>query len=321
MNNNYIKKFCSSQNFEFLEILSTSDRKDTVIFTVRQNNNPKQKLVVKLCGPKTPTIIRSSVNKEIQFYENNSSHYISKLIISGKDFFVIEYNEGISLYEYFKKSFSENDPTKLTDLLIETSSMLNSFHSFGNGRFEGEKTKTKFVVDILFDRIGNLISSGPKGTIKNNFEVFLLRQIFKLFSSKLKKTLLTIVESWLLTNAQFMSTYGHDDLHCNNVLVDNEKNLKLIDFENLRSPGVWISDVLYFYATIYALFSSKSKIQGVIKQHASNYIRNQNSHLNSSIDRILDLFCKAADTNSRFRLYNKGIKITKILSFVNSLNQ
>ena len=140
-----------------------------------------------------------------------------------------------------------------------------------------------------------------------------------LLNSNLKRKLSKIVQVWLDNNIQFVSAYAHNDLHCNNVIIDKEKNLHLIDFENLHSPGVWICDVLYFYATLFALFSSKPKIQNTIKKTAFNHIKLQQLNLAENLCNLLDIFCRAADANSRFRLQKKGINIFKILSFFQSL--
>jgi Ser/Thr protein kinase RdoA (MazF antagonist) len=56
-----------------------------------------------------------------------------------------------------------------------------------------------------------------------------------------------------------MNDIGHYDLHSENVLVG--KTCKIIDFGNYKKPGIWISDLLYFYSTIYASFSSNDIYQ------------------------------------------------------------
>jgi len=39
----------------------------------------------------------------------------------------------------------------------------------------------------------------------------------------------------------------------------------------------------------------------------------------NQVIKIIDHFCVAADANSRFRLYNKGIKIEKMFEFSSSV--
>ena len=33
---------------------------------------------------------------------------------------------------------------------------------------------------------------------------------------------------------------------------------------NYKKPGIWISDILYFYATLYASFSTKNNYQKIL---------------------------------------------------------
>jgi len=317
MNENYIKNFCEKEGLHLIEILNNNFRKDTVVFSAHKNNSTT-KIAVKLCGPQSSPEIHNSLLKEIKFYINNYSPYFPHLIKFDNNFFIMEYIGKMSLSNHIDTTFFKHqEKIPIDKLLHDIQLMLDSFHSLGDGKFEGKNIDSKIVVDKLFNRLGNLISSGPKNTKKIPFESFLLRQIFKLFTVKIKKKFFYNFEIWKNKNVKFMSTYGHNDLHCNNILVEN--NLKLIDFENITSPGVWISDILYFYATLFALFSSKPLVQTKIKNHVLSYLINNDSSFNDNIEYLVNLFCHAADANSRFRLKNKRLSILKILSFFNSI--
>ena len=312
-NNDKILDFCKQKNLELIKILNYNNRKDTIVFSAIDNIS-SQKIVVKLCGKNTPSNIRTSFLNEIKFYELNTSYYIPKLIKSNSDYFILEYLEHIPLTEFINENFFKNNRDfNLSSFLNESKSMLISFHSLKNTNNK-KNIDSMMVVNILFDRLGNLISSGPKNTEKIPFESFLLRQILKIHTSKIQKKFLSLVTSWKSNNTKFLSGYGHNDLHCNNVLISD--NLKLIDFENVNSPGVWISDTLYFYATLYALFSSKPTFQNQIKEHTISLIIENDSKLTNDTKYLVNLFFNAADVNSRFRLRNKGVKISKILKFL-----
>ena len=62
--------------------------------------------------------------------------------------------------------------------------------------------------------------------------------------------------------------------------------------------------------------SSKSHLQNKIQDQACQHICSFEPRLDSNeIRKIVNLFCISAESNSRFRLHNKGIKIGKILEF------
>ena len=160
--------------------------------------------------------------------------------------------------------------------------MLNWFHNLQSDSGKMTNEQKNLIYNSWFDRIGNLLSSGPKGTSKPKFESFLLRQIFKIFSEKLKLKFIKIVQNWEYNNLHIISHYGHNDLHCNNVLSNYSlTKLKLIDFENISSPGVWLTDTLYFFANLHALFFSKHHIQEKIKDEVFKYILQKEPKLNS----------------------------------------
>jgi hypothetical protein len=177
------------------------------------------------------------------------------------------------------------------------------------------------ILNTLLDRIGNLITSGPKGTNRSNSEAFILRRFFKKNLKDLETNLEKIVDTWLKDKIKILSHYGHYDLHCNNFLSNQDfSEIRLIDFENIKSPGIWISDIIYFHATLYGLLSSKKQLQNEIKNNAFEYICQVEPKFDQDqIKKIVDLFCSAADANSRFRLYNKGIKINKMREYVDSV--
>ena len=106
------------------------------------------------------------------------------------------------------------------------------------------------------------------------------------------------------------------------VLIDKNLKLKLIDFEKLSIPGIWVSDTLYFYATLYALVSSQRNMKKKVKKMAYDYIHKKEPKIETNdINHLIDIFCFAGESNSRFRLHNNGIKLSAILNFVLSIRR
>jgi hypothetical protein len=311
-NDDFIFDFCEQNNLVLIEILNYNSRKDTSVFSAIERTS-SEKVIIKLCGKNTSEKIYKSFLNEKFFYESKIFDYTPNLIKSNSNYIILEYLEHVSLTEYVNNEFfKKNENHNLSKLLEKSKFMLNSFHSLNNSNDE-KKIDSEIIVDRLFDRLGNLISSGPKNTKKIPLESFIVRQIFKINTFKIQKKFLSFVISWKSKNIRSLSKYGHNDLHCNNVLASD--TLKLIDFENLTSPGIWILDILYFYATLYALFSSKPIFQNEVKEHTISLIIEKDPRLVNDAKYLVNLFFNAADVNSRFRIKNKGFKILKIIKF------
>ena len=312
-------KNSEKNGFTFIKFLHQNFDKDTSVVKV-SNKKTKEFGILKILGSKANDDVKSALESEIEFYQKGAYSYAPKMILFGKEHLAIEFFEGIPLREYvnlkfLKDEFSEKNELSLFEQLSKT---LETFYSSGNGIFEGNKNDIALVSNTMFDRIGNLISSGPEFTQPSKLEQFILRQIFKLIRSDLKKNLTKIVRQWISDDVRLLSDFGHYDLHSENILVG--KTCKIIDYGNFKQPGIWISDILYFYATLYASFSSQKDFQEKIIIQAFSQLTNKESKLkNEKTLALIKVFCFAADVNSRFRIKNKGIKIPKILSFVNSL--
>jgi len=315
----FIKQFCKKQGFSFKRFLHQNFDKDTAVIEIL-NQKTKESFVLKILGSNANNNVKKSLENEIQFYKKGNFSFAPKMFSSGDDYLIIEFLHGTSLREFIHSNFFQNKlPSKdESDLFEQISDVIHEFYASDKGIFKGNQNQIDLVSNVLFDRIGNLISSGPEFTEPQKFEQFILRQAFKLIQNNLRKNLIKVVHLWLENNIRFMSDFGHYDLHSENFLVG--KHCKIIDYGNYSQPGIWISDILYFYATLYASFSSKKDMQKKIISHAIKEISFFEPKLKTKpLLQLLNLFCFTADSNSRFRLHNKGIKFFKILSFLNSI--
>ena len=319
MNKINFKNFCESKNFELIKIINFNKRKDSAILLVKSKND--QNFVIKIYGNNAPEEIKKSFQIEINFYKNFNFNGIPKLFDYGNHFFILEYFEGLSLTESVEKFFL--NPNKFDKFYFSNSilSTFDWFYDLKSGIHSAKNNQKKFIIDSFLDRLGNLLTSGLKDSKKSKLESFFLRRFYKNNFKLLEMGLTKIVDYWINDNLKILSFYGHNDLHGNNVLVDQTlSKIKLIDFENIKSPGIWICDIIYFYGTLFALFSPKKELQNKIKSYALNYICTKEPNFNKNqIEIIIDIFCKAAASNSRFRLYDEGIKITKMLEYRNSI--
>jgi len=312
MNENFLSQFCKEKDFIFIKSLNTNFRKNTAVVLVKSKLNDTY-FVLKIYGEKGTL----GLNNELSFYEKYNSAFILKPKIIGKNFICLDYFDG-SLRDIIDQKLNSNSNTfENLQFLKNLQKMFDWFHTLEQEYFSVSPLTKNLVIDSIVDRIGNLIASGPKGTTRPSFEYFLLRQIYKLFFKKFKKNLEILINDWTLKNYNLLSKFSHNDLHCRNILIEkNTKNFKIIDFENLTSPGAWISDLLYFYATLYACFLSDHKIKEEIRKHAIQHIIHRENRLNQNdIKKLVEIFFLSAEVNSRWRLNNQGINFTKILNF------
>jgi|TARA_B110000438_G_scaffold302454_1_gene360177 hypothetical protein len=317
MDEKYIQIFCDKKKYQLIKIIDFNKRKDTATLHAKIPNTNKN-ILIKIFGSNAPPKVISSFKSEIEFYKNNSSlQCISNFINSEQNFFVIELFNGDTLPKIINSYFFIRNEDDLSNIFSQIKLIFNEFYNFEVETTVINKNTKKFVVESLIDRLGNLITSGPKGSERSNFEAFILRQFYKKNLKNLEKKLNIIIESWIKKNYKIHTSYGHNDLHCNNFLSNtNFSDSKIIDFENLTYPGIWISDLLYFYGTLFALLSSKKHLQNEIQNQACEHICSYEPRFNpNEIYKIVKLFCISAESNSRFRLYNKGIKMNKILQF------
>ena len=167
------------------------------------------KYIIKICNNKNN---EKRFENEINFYlKNENNHYIPKLYcyyISTKDtdysYEIIEKVNGKSLY-FVWHTFDEE---KRKEIIKEISLMMKSFHSVKGEKYDW----SLFIKEKLIKDLNNCNS--------NN-----------LFTNEEKEKIEYIIEesSKYLESAEFGLV--HSDIHFDNVLFDENNNLKLIDFE------------------------------------------------------------------------------------------
>lgn len=309
-----IKNFCLENNFKLVKILSSNLRKDTAVVLVTKENN---KFILKIHGQEIPKVFKKKFDNELLFYSKNSGDNLLALISSGDNYFLLSFY-GRAIRDLLDDVIdSEWTEIKENNLLQATLSLSDWFFFKNSKNFVPNNDEQNLTVEALFDRIGNLVSSGPPNTVRPKFEYFILRQVFKIIRGSLQKKLKKLIINWSIKNSKLMSENGHNDFHIRNVLSDETfKKLKLIDFENYASPGTWIAEILYFYATLHVCFYTKPIFQKQIENNLIDFIIKKEPQINEEeLYSLFRVFCLAAEVNSRFRLRNQGIKFSSIIQF------
>ena len=248
---------------------------------------------------------------EKKFYQQNKNEIYPEMIKSGKNYILLSYFNGISLREFLKNK-NTIEKEEFEKIKIGINKSIKLFHQ--EFLYDENENNSKIILNTLLDRLGNLATSGPRNTKCNWFESFIIRRSWNFKINKISNFLVKEIKNWKDEEIKMMCKNGHFDLHSDNFMVSQNK-IKMIDFGNVRSPGVWISDILYCYGTIFALINTEI-IKDKLKIDLFEFIKNIDPKFDKkSTKKLIDIFCFTADMNSRFRKDTK-IDFSKILKFL-----
>jgi len=305
--------FLEKLNLKFVKVLQFNERKKSHILLVKKNNN--EEAILKIISDDSDSKTKNSFKTESDFYNNVSNNNLLSTFMKNENYILFEKFLGTELSSFLQKDFSKNELEKLLEILFDAFDSTFLSEAFSN------KQKTNLINDSCLkfeDRLSNLLASGPKGTQNSKFEKFILRQIFKFFSAKIKKFFFLISNEFVQNNFKIISKFGHNDLHCNNILINDDLNIKIIDFENTSKPGFFLVDMLYFFGTFSAICGKKKKNRNVIQNSFLKYLTQKTKIDKNLLTQLLNLFYFAAQSNSRFRFSN-SISFLSMLNFIYSI--
>jgi serine/threonine protein kinase len=312
MYQNLLNYICKENNLKPLDILHENKRKDSAVICVVDLNH--QKKILKICGNNASQTVKDAFKNEIRFYDDFKSEFIMNLSKSGENFLLIEFFDGVTIRDFIKKK-SKLEHNDVERILKESQQIFEWFFHPQKNDIANLKND-EVIVETLFDRIGNLATSGPKNTRKNGFESFLIRRAWNKSKKNLRKKISEYIKILKDNDVKLYSGMGHYDMHYDNLLINDQK-IKLIDFGNFKNPGIWISDILYFYATINASLSNCTEYQKRIKLHTIDVLLSLDSTIDRKvIEKLINLFFATAEMNSRFRIRDNQIKIKRIFGFM-----
>tara|TARA_B100001175_G_scaffold306969_1_gene305689 strand:- start:451 stop:1266 length:816 start_codon:yes stop_codon:yes gene_type:complete len=264
-----LEKYLNDNSYKIVDVLQYSNWKYTYILKIIKN---KEIYILKGFSPKTPIEIQKKFDNEINFYKHNQSKLFPKLINSSEFFLIIELINGQTLREYLKTGqvddhFLKNIETLLDELYSESHKKLrgNLEVSFSNA----------------YNHLYALLQSGPIQNKEAKINAFIkIRN--KIFAVLLKIYLKILLST--LDQSKLKCGLLHGDLHYNNILVQKDKTIKFIDFENIKYGGFFDFDQLYLYSIIEKYLNS-------------NFIFNIE---NEELIKIFKLYKFAISLNKRF---------------------
>jgi hypothetical protein len=206
----------------------------------------------------TKTIEKDSIHykffqKELMYYRMFSNTVAPCLISSKENRFTTEFLKGGVLKEYVK-NISEHEYFTLLKKVINK---IETFNSPPTNDVKKTITIDFFrFVKAFVGKFSVLLLSGPKGT-KPSAREKSTNKFLNAFLKPIAVLLATI--SFLVLRCSSSILLGnrfHGDLHLNNIVLDKNKNVYLIDFENVEEFSGKFIDLLFFYSIFTGNFNS-----------------------------------------------------------------
>lgn len=199
----------------------------------------------------TKTIKKDSLHykffkKELEYYQMFSGIVAPRLLESSELRFSTEFLQGGVLKDYIK-CIPENE---YLGLLIK---VLNKIEGFNSPKpFTQKSIKNNFLIfsKAYVTKVNILLLSGPKNTessVKEN-------NLNKLLSVFLRPISLMVGALAYITfkhsNSKLFGNRYHGDLHLNNIVLDEDEDVYLIDFENVEEFSGKLLDIIFFYSIL-----------------------------------------------------------------------
>ena len=216
------------------------------------------------------------------FARNHHQEYLPNLIECNEQLLILEFVEGKSLREtLIDNSFN----SKCLALLIRDVENL-----YINSK---RKNLNRSNFKNVFSHLSNLLQSGPIQTkdIKVSF--------YKRILNKLILLVLKLKLRWYISRIDkedLKNGFMHGDLHYNNIIINNNGDVKFIDFENIRYDGFFDFDIMYLYAML-EININEDREEGKLIEYAINKLCK-----NKWSKKIYNLFRYSISLNNRFTI-------------------
>ena len=274
---NSVENYLELNNYKLVEIIQENERKKTKLIKVKKDS---QYYIVKAIGKESPIDIKNKFFIEVEYYKNHQQEYLPKFIESNEELLILEFIQGKSL----RKTLIDNSlDTKILALLIK-----NVQEIYINSK---RKNKDPNNFKNVFSHLSNLLQSGPIQTkdIKVSF--------YKRILNKLILLVLNLKLRWYISRIDkedLKNGFMHGDLHYNNIIINNNGDVKFIDFENIRHDGFFDFDIMYLYAMLEINIDSESEEMKILQDAINQLLRN------NFLMKIYNLFRYSVNLNNRF---------------------
>lgn len=184
--------------------------------------------------------------KELKYYKVLSGNVAPRLLESNETSFTTQYLAGGVLLDYINKI----DHSEYANVVMN---VLTAVENFNSVSLENERSQNIGIIRFTRAFVGKafiLLLSGPKNTVAPLREVK-ANKILSVFLKPLYFLLGSFSFVILkLFKSNLLGRRFHGDLHLNNIVLDEDKNIFLVDFENVEEFGGKIIDVLFFFTIL-----------------------------------------------------------------------
>lgn len=284
------RELCTRHGWEFVEILRFHPRKQTVTARILVDGT---QAVLKAPLPSASTEVRAGIQREAEFYRGGSFTLAPQLLCEGDGHYCRRYEPGMSLRQYFRQE-PDTAKTRVADIARELVQAL-----VAHRRRPSAIQDVDGAAAMAMGRFRNLMTSGPHDTRRGALAHGVARRVAAHIAPAIRVSLRRAVSRWHEANSHYASDFSHNDLHADNVLVTPE-GPRVVDFENMTSPGFWWVDSAYFVASCFAMIPDLTTRNGLLGT-VEEVIYEAEPDMAQDLARILQLFCGAAVSNSRFR--------------------
>jgi hypothetical protein len=272
--------------------------------------NDNENYFVKINDPSVSEDHTQKFRRELEFYKTTQrSRLYPNYIDSTSDIIVLENLRAESL-RYWIINYIENDSTNndvVSDKFIEFVTNLQksieklyfSSQVIPNSICEPKTAdidEEELFISYISNNCSRLFTSGPmntsRGWIEQKWGSLLRTGYINFFRQEL---------STILSNTSYEPYLEpvHSDLHQDNVLVSDENNVYIVDWENGRY-GFWISDIAFLSATIFALLRNHPNHYEEVDEAISEIIIQYDKEAFPIFDWVRTSMKNAISTNRRF---------------------
>jgi hypothetical protein len=286
-------ELCVEHGWSFVRLLRVNERARTATARVRSRDGAD--LVLKYLLLDAPATSRAGLARERSAYGEPRAPLAPRLLYGSDQYLCRSYEEGMAL-RFWLGALAPADASRELSAVAEL-----VVDALATSRVVlAESTLARTAGAQARDRFKNLMTSGPAQTERGRVTAAIMSVAAGVSGKRVARTVTAIVERWQLAGARVASALSHNDLHTDNVVVTAD-GPRIVDYENATAPGLWWIDALYFTAACYAL-ARDSEARTSLLERVRGVVARAEPAMAADFARLLELFCGAAATSSRFRL-------------------
>lgn len=287
-----VQAICASRGDRVVRVLRVHPTKRTASAHIRRADGGDA--ILKCLLPGAVASNADGLKRERDFYAARTFPLAAPLLESGADYYIRGYENGRPL----RRCLIEGAPATIERLPSVLSTLVSALANSENLTHTHDVAMQSAL--CATSRFSNLMNSGPAGTAAR---LLMLDRATRLFAYAAMRWLGPAVAAmtmrWQRGHVRFVSAFTHNDLHGDNVLL-TEAGPRVVDFENVTTPGFFWIDAAYLTATCFAaLCDAPARVRLV--DDLANAIDAVDPRLTAGVRVLTEVYCGAAASNERFR--------------------